>query len=69
MEGFHKRYMNSNRVCRYWANMVKDLDIEMIVPQHGRAFVGKKAVAEFINWIADLECGVDLMNQSHYQIP
>ncbi|QYZ66062.1 MAG: beta-lactamase [Gammaproteobacteria bacterium (ex Lamellibrachia satsuma)] len=69
MDGFHKRYMNSNRVCRYWANMVSALEIEMIVPQHGRSFVGKKAVAEFINWVANLECGIDLMTQSHYQVP
>ena len=32
MEGFHRRYMVSNKVLRFWANMVKDLDIEMIVP-------------------------------------
>lgn len=46
MEGFHQRYMNSNKICRYWVNMVRTLDIEMMVPQHGRAFVGKKVVAE-----------------------
>ena len=33
--------MNSNEVCRYWANMVADMDIDMIVPQHGRAFTGE----------------------------
>jgi flavorubredoxin len=31
MEGFHKRYVNSNQVCRYWANMASGMDIDMIV--------------------------------------
>ena len=68
MEGFHKRYINSNKVCRLWANMVRTLDIDMIVPQHGRAFSGP-AIKEFINWIENLECGVDLMTQDNYRIP
>ncbi len=68
MEGFHKRYINCNKVCRLWANMVRDLEISMIVPQHGRAFKGK-AIPEFISWIEQLECGVDLMTQDNYRIP
>lgn len=68
MEGFHKRYMNSNKVCRFWAQMVSGLDIDMIVPQHGRALTGK-AVPEFIRWISELQCGIDLMTQSHYRVP
>lgn len=68
MEGFHKRYMNSNQVCRYWANMAAAMDIDMIVPQHGRALAGK-AVDEFIRWISELQCGVDLMTQSDYKLP
>lgn len=68
MEGFHKRYINGNKVCRLWANMVRDLDISMIAPQHGRAFEGK-AIEEFIDWIEQLECGMDLMTQADYRIP
>ena len=68
MEGFHKRYINSNKVCRLWANMVRGLDIDMIAPQHGRAFEGR-AVTEFIDWIEQLDCGVDLMTQDNYRIP
>ncbi|RMG33627.1 MAG: FprA family A-type flavoprotein [Gammaproteobacteria bacterium] len=68
MEAFHKRYMNSNRVCRFWANMVSQLDIDLLVPQHGRALKGK-AIREFIAWIAELRCGIDLMTQDHYRIP
>ncbi|MET0003607.1 MAG: MBL fold metallo-hydrolase [Candidatus Thiodiazotropha sp.] len=69
MEGFHRRYMNSNKVCNLWANMVRQLDIDMIVPQHGRSFLGKKVVNEFINWIDGLECGVDLVTQNNYRLP
>ncbi len=69
MEGFHKRYIVSRKVCRYWANMVRQLDIEQIVPQHGARFIGKKAVADFISWVEELECGVDLMTQESYRLP
>ncbi|WP_078117750.1 oxygen-binding di-iron domain-containing protein [Thiosocius teredinicola] len=68
MEGFHRRYMNSNRVCRFWANMAAGMDINMLVPQHGRAFTGK-AIKEFIVWISELNCGIDLIQQSDYQVP
>lgn len=68
MEGFHRRYMNSNKVCRFWASMVAKLDIDMIVPQHGRAFVGG-AVPALIKWISGLQCGIDLMTQDNYRLP
>lgn len=61
MEGFHRRYMASNRVMRAWADMVRDLDIEIIAPQHGAYFQGKDMVRRFIDWCAGLECGVDLI--------
>lgn len=69
MEGFHRRYMISNKICRYWVNMVRQMDVETIVPQHGRMFKGKKMVNEFLNWIETLECGIDLMTQDHYRLP
>lgn len=69
MDGFHKRYIVSGKVCKYWANMVRQLDIEQIVPQHGNRFVGKEAVNKFIDWIERLECGVDLMTQDSYRLP
>jgi flavorubredoxin len=61
IEGFHRRYMVSNRVMKAWADMVRPLDIEIIAPQHGAMFVGKEMVHRFIDWCADLECGVDLI--------
>lgn len=69
MEKFHQRYMNSNKICRLWVNMVREMDVEMIVPQHGRFFKGKEMINEFLDWIEQLECGVDLMSQSDYREP
>ncbi|MGA3047884.1 MAG: MBL fold metallo-hydrolase [Terracidiphilus sp.] len=61
MEGFHRRYMTSRSVMRAWADMVRGLDIEIIAPQHGALFRDKQMVTQFIDWCADLECGVDLI--------
>lgn len=68
MEAFHRRYMVSNRVCQLWADMVRTLDIRMIVPQHGARFEGPM-VKRFIDWIADLKCGVDNMTPENYRVP
>ncbi|MCW8931612.1 MAG: FprA family A-type flavoprotein [Gammaproteobacteria bacterium] len=67
-EGFHRRYMNSNKVCRFWVNMVRQLDIDIIAPQHGRSYTGK-AINEFLDWIEELECGIDLFTQINYRLP
>ena len=69
MEGFHRRYMVSNKVCRLWARMVRQLDIEMIVPQHGPFFKGKAMCNQFIDWIDNLSCGVDLVSEANYMLP
>jgi len=69
MEGFHRRYMVSNRVCRLWARMARQLDIDMIVPQHGPYFKGRAATQAFIDWVDNLSCGVDLMTEANYMLP
>jgi flavorubredoxin len=69
MEAFHQRYMVSNKIVRFWAQMVRQMDIEMIVPQHGQRLVGKAMVNRFIDWVEKLPCGVDLMTQDHYRVP
>ena len=69
MKGFHQRYMCTNRVIRLWVNMVRGMDIEMIVPQHGTPFVGKAQITEFLDWIENLQCGVDLMDQTVFTCP
>jgi len=61
MEGFHRRYMASNKAMQLWANMVRDLDIEVIAPQHGALFEGKEMCTRFVDWCANLQCGVDVL--------
>ncbi|HSI47973.1 MAG TPA: MBL fold metallo-hydrolase [Ideonella sp.] len=68
MEAFHRRYMVSNKVLRLWADMVSTLDIQMLVPQHGAPLTGP-AIGEFIAWVRELQCGIDLMGPRHYQVP
>lgn len=69
MEGFHKRYMVSNKIMRLWAQMARQLDISMIVPQHGAPIMGAQAISDFINWIEGLICGIDLFDDRAYQLP
>ncbi|NDY93355.1 MBL fold metallo-hydrolase [Ideonella livida] len=68
MEGFHRRYMVSNKILRMWADMVSTLQIDLMVPQHGAPLYGP-AVKEFIQWIRELQCGVDLMTSQSYRVP
>ncbi|RJL69041.1 oxygen-binding di-iron domain-containing protein [Acinetobacter radioresistens] len=69
MKAFHQRYMCANKVIRLWVNMVRKMDIEMIVPQHGSAFIGKEKVKQFLDWIETLQCGVDLMDERIFHCP
>lgn len=68
MEAFHRRYMVSNKILKMWAQMVRRLPIDMIVPQHGAPMKGA-AVQEFIAWIEQLPCGVDLLSERDYAVP
>jgi flavorubredoxin len=68
MEGFHRRYMVSNKVLRLWARMARQLDISMLVPQHGAPIVGP-AIGEFFDWVETLMCGIDLFDDRAYQLP
>ena len=63
IEGFHRRYMCSNRAARLWVDAVSQLDIEMLAPQHGPIYRGQ-AVSDFLNWFYELQCGIDLMQKS-----
>lgn len=68
MEPFHRRYMASGRILKYWARMVSGLPIAQLVPQHGAPLQGA-AVAEFIDWVQTLACGVDRMTERDYALP
>nr|WP_041083741.1 MBL fold metallo-hydrolase [Thermotoga profunda] len=62
LELFHKRYMTSNIACRKWVDIVGKKQIEMITPQHG-AVMKKECAKRFLEWLKDLKCGVDLIDQ------
>ncbi|TNE51695.1 MAG: FprA family A-type flavoprotein [Deltaproteobacteria bacterium] len=68
MDGFHRRYMACNAALRPWVKMVRQLDIEIIAPQHGAMFQGKEMVGKFLDYMENLQCGADIM-QDIFQIP
>jgi len=68
MEAFHRRYMSNNKACRLWVQMVRQLDIEWIVPQHGGSFKGKAMITRFLDWFENLQCGTDLLTEADYQM-
>lgn len=57
MKYFHQRWMPSNRAKSNWVARVRELDIDIMAPQHGRVFKGEM-VDEFLEWFARLEVGV-----------
>ena len=69
MIGFHRRYIASRKVCQFWANMVRELEVDMIVPQHGKRFEGPEMIERFLNWVSELPCGIDLLTQENYTRP
>nr|EDZ38313.1 MAG: Putative metallo-beta-lactamase family protein [Leptospirillum sp. Group II '5-way CG'] len=60
IESFHRRYMGSRRACRTWARTIEPYAPVMLAPQHGPVYRGE-SVSGFINWLSDLECGIDLL--------
>jgi flavorubredoxin len=56
MEGFHRRWMPSNRAKQRWVERVSKLKIDLLCPQHGAIFNGPN-IAKFLNWFNDLEVG------------
>jgi len=59
-EAFHRRYMASSKAIKLWLSRVAELDVEQIVPQHGPILRGRKVVAEALQWLSGLQCGLDL---------
>ncbi|MFL0805381.1 MAG: MBL fold metallo-hydrolase [Agarilytica sp.] len=57
MEKFHQRWMPSNRAKNDWVRRVRELDIDMMAPQHGRIFKGEN-VTRFLDWFEALEVGI-----------
>ncbi len=68
IEWFHQRYMPSARAFQLWAAMVRELDIEIIAPQHGAIYRGKENVQGFIDWVENLPSGLDRM-ENLFRLP
>ena len=62
MDGFHKRYMPSEEANRLWAAMVRQLDIERIVPQHGAIFPDRATSQQFIDWVEQMPGAATFMS-------
>lgn len=69
MAPFHRRFMASNQVCRWWVNMVRQLDVSMIMPQHGRPLCGPAMIGQFLDWLEQLQCGADWLTEKVFQCP
>ncbi|MBQ4851872.1 MBL fold metallo-hydrolase, partial [Pseudoalteromonas sp. MMG012] len=57
MEYFHRRWMPSNSAKNNWVARVRELEINMMAPQHGRIFKGEM-VNEFLEWFSKLDVGI-----------
>jgi len=68
MEGFHRRYMPSNAAMQGWATLARELDLDLIAPQHGAMFKGADMCKRFIDWCAELDVGLD-HNEGLYKMP
>lgn len=60
MEGFHRRWMASNKARDHWLERVRQLDIRYMCPQHGCILEGAQ-VTRFFDWFASLELGGALL--------
>jgi flavorubredoxin len=56
MEGFHRRWMPSDRARDNWLARVSKLEVKMICPQHGSIFQGDH-VGRFLDWFGGLPLG------------
>lgn len=68
MDGFHRRYMASGKALKAWVRMARTLDVEVVAPQHGAMIRGREKVARLLDWLDDLPCGIDVM-EDVYRVP
>lgn len=54
---FHQRWMPSESAKKEWIERVRRLDIDMMVPQHGKIYKGEM-IERFLNWFEHLEVGI-----------
>ncbi len=66
IEGFHKRYMASNKAAQRWAKTAAALSPKLMAAQHGGVYRGA-AVGRFLDWFGRLECGIDQLDAIYKQ--
>ncbi len=57
---FHIDYMASNIAARGYVRRLDGIKIDAILPQHG-SIISKKDVANALNYLKNLQCGLDLI--------
>jgi len=57
MRFFHQRWLPSNQAKRVWIDRVRELEIDILAPQHGRMFKGDD-VQRFLDWFDSLQVGI-----------
>jgi flavorubredoxin len=58
-EKFHRRWMGSNTAKQIWCDRVRNMEIDMLCPQHGAIYRGED-VTRFIDWFEGLEVGIHI---------
>jgi len=64
---FHKHYIPNKEVLNYALYHMKQKEIDMIAPQHG-SIIKKEIIAPLMDKLADLECGLYLMDDYYDDI-
>ena len=69
MNAFHSRHISGNAACKRWAAMIRELDVEMIVPQYGALISGKDLVEKFYQWVEQEKTAVDDFPENLFKLP
>lgn len=57
MQGFHQRWLPSNRAKNNWIQRIRKLQVDILAPQHGAIFEGEN-VDRFLDWLEGLDVGI-----------
>ncbi len=57
MQKFHQRWMPSEAAKLDWIRRVRQMDIDIMAPQHGRVFTGDN-IKRFLDWFESLPVGI-----------
>jgi len=58
MEDFHRRCLPCNRAVALYLERVRELPVDRVCPQHGKAMEGDD-VGRFFDWLGGLDVGLD----------